>query len=90
VKKAPSPENGIGTFSFWGGFEAGIQSTGGSRSSEPVFANICVQKRVNRFTLRSKLEVDAQWTRTRFTLVAQARNIGRIHTFGAIHLTLTE
>jgi hypothetical protein len=38
-----------------------------------------------RFTLRSKLKVDVQWTRTRFALVAQARNIGRIHTFGAIH-----
>jgi hypothetical protein len=37
-----------------------------------------------RFTLRSKLKVDVQWTRTRFALVAQARNIGKIHTFGAI------
>jgi hypothetical protein len=36
-----------------------------------------------RFTLCSKLKVDVQWTRTRFALVAQARNIGRIHTFGA-------
>jgi hypothetical protein len=31
-----------------------------------------------RFTLRSKLKVDVQWTRTRFALVAQARNIGKI------------
>jgi hypothetical protein len=38
-----------------------------------------------RFTLCSKLKVDVQWTRTRSALVAQARNIGRIHTFGAIH-----
>ncbi len=28
---------------------------------EPVFANICVQKRMHRFTLRSKLKVDVQW-----------------------------
>jgi len=28
---------------------------------EPVFANICVQKRMNRFTLRSKQKVDVQW-----------------------------
>jgi hypothetical protein len=37
-------------------------------------------KRMNRFTPRSKLKVDVQWTRTRFALV---HNIGRIHTFGA-------
>jgi hypothetical protein len=28
MKKVPSQAKGIGTFSFWGGFEAGIQSTG--------------------------------------------------------------
>jgi len=28
---------------------------------EPVFANICVQKRMHRFTLRSKRKVDVQW-----------------------------
>jgi transposase len=28
---------------------------------EPVFANICVQKRMHRFTLRTKLKVDVQW-----------------------------
>lgn len=49
---------------------------------EPVFANICVQKRMHRFTLRSKRKVDVQWTRTRFALV---HNIGKIHTYGAIH-----
>ena len=49
---------------------------------EPVFANICVNKRMNRFTLRTKLKVDVQWTRTRFALV---HNIGKIHTFGALH-----
>ena len=47
---------------------------------EPVFANICVQKRMNRFTLRTKLKVDVQWR-----LFALVHNIGKIHTFGAIH-----
>jgi hypothetical protein len=28
---------------------------------EPVFANICVQKRLNRFTLRTKSKVDVRW-----------------------------
>ena len=28
---------------------------------EPVFANICMQKRMNRFTLRTRLKVDVQW-----------------------------
>ena len=44
---------------------------------EPVFANICVQKRMNRFTLRTKLKVDVQWR-----LFALVHNIGKIHTFG--------
>ena len=47
---------------------------------EPVFANICVQKRMSRFTLRTKLKVDVQWR-----LFALVHNIGKIHTFGAIH-----
>jgi transposase len=46
---------------------------------EPVFANICVHKRMNRFTLRSKLKVDVQWR-----LFALVHNIGKIHTFGAV------
>jgi hypothetical protein len=46
---------------------------------EPVFANICVQKRMNRFTLRSKLKVDVQWR-----LFALVHNIGKIHTFGTL------
>jgi hypothetical protein len=46
---------------------------------EPVFANICVHKRMNRFTLRTKLKVDVQWR-----LFALAHNIGKIHTFGAL------
>jgi transposase len=47
---------------------------------EPVFSNICVQKRMHRFTLRTKLKVDVQWR-----LFALVHNIGKIHTFGAIH-----
>jgi len=47
---------------------------------EPVFANICVHKRMNRFTLRTKLKVNVQWR-----LFAMVHNIGKIHTFGAIH-----
>ncbi len=47
---------------------------------EPVFANICVQKRMNRFTLRTKRKVDVQWR-----LFALVHNIGKIHTYGAIH-----
>ena len=47
---------------------------------EPVFANICVHKRMNRFTLRSKPKVDIQWR-----LFALVHNIGKIHTFGALH-----
>jgi hypothetical protein len=46
---------------------------------EPVFANICVQKHMNRFTLRSKLKVDVQWR-----LFALVHNIGKIHAFGAL------
>jgi transposase len=46
---------------------------------EPVFANICVQKRMHRFTLRSKLKVDVQWR-----LFALVHNIGKIHSFGAL------
>ena len=47
---------------------------------EPVFANICVQKRMHHFTLRSKSKVDVQWQ-----LFALVHNIGKIHSFGAIH-----
>jgi transposase len=46
---------------------------------EPVFANICVHKRMHRFTLRSKLKVDVQWR-----LFALVHNIGKIHTFGIL------
>jgi len=44
---------------------------------EPVFANICVQKRLDRFTLRTKAKVGVQWR-----LFALVHNIGKIHTFG--------
>jgi len=46
---------------------------------EPVFANICVHKRMHRFTLRSKSKVDVQWR-----LFALVHNIGKIHMFGAL------
>jgi len=46
---------------------------------EPVFANICVQKRMHRFTLRSKLKVDVQWR-----LFALVHNIGKIHAYGTL------
>ena len=48
---------------------------------EPAFANLCVQKRMHRFTLRFKCKVDVQWMSTRFVLV---HNIGRIPVFGAL------
>jgi transposase len=47
---------------------------------EPVFANICVHKRMHRFTLRTKLKVDVQWQ-----LFALVHNIGKIQAFGTIH-----
>jgi transposase len=47
---------------------------------EPVFANICVQKRLNRFTLRTKSKVDVQWR-----LFALVHNIGKIHTYGMVN-----
>jgi transposase len=46
---------------------------------EPVFANICVNKHMNRFTLRSKSKVDVQWR-----LFALVHNIGKIHAFGTL------
>jgi transposase len=46
---------------------------------EPVFANICVHKHMNRFTLRSKSKVDVQWR-----LFAIVHNIGKICVFGAL------
>lgn len=44
---------------------------------EPVFANIRVQKRLDRFTLRTKVKVDIQWK-----LFALVHNIGKIHHYG--------
>lgn len=43
---------------------------------ELVFSNICVQKRMRRFTLHSKLKVDVQWR-----LFALVHNIGKNHAF---------
>ena len=43
----------------------------------PVFANICIQKRLDRFTLRTKDMVDVQWR-----LFALVHNIGKIHNYG--------
>ena len=47
---------------------------------EPVFANICVQKRLDRFTLRTKDKVDVQWR-----LFALVHNIGKIHNYGLVN-----
>ncbi len=44
---------------------------------EPVFANIRVQKRLDRFTLRSKTKVNIQWM-----LFAMVHNIEKIVNFG--------
>jgi hypothetical protein len=46
---------------------------------EPVFVNFCVQKHMNRFTLRAKSKVDVQWR-----LFALVHNIGKIQTFGIV------
>lgn len=46
---------------------------------EPVFANICVHKHMDRFTLRTKRKVDVQWR-----LFVLVHNIGKIHTFGTL------
>jgi transposase len=47
---------------------------------EPIFSNICVQKHMDRFTLRTKPKVDVQWR-----LFALVHNIGKIHTYGTVH-----
>lgn len=46
---------------------------------EPVFANIRIQKRLDRFTLRTKVKVDVQWK-----LFALVHNIGKIHQYGKL------
>jgi len=46
---------------------------------EPVFANICVHKHLDRFTLRTKRKVDVQWV-----LFALVHKIGKIQVFGAL------
>jgi hypothetical protein len=52
---------------------------------ELVFSNICVQKRMHRFTLHSKRKVDVQWTYTRFVLV---HNIGKIPHLWTFHFVV--
>ena len=44
---------------------------------EPVFANITHQKGLNRFTLRGRRKVDAQWK-----LYCMVHNIEKIKNFG--------
>jgi hypothetical protein len=46
---------------------------------EPVFSNICVQKHMDRFTVRTKPKVNVQWR-----LFALVHNIGKIHTYGTL------
>jgi hypothetical protein len=46
---------------------------------EPVFANIRAQKRLDRFTLRSKIKVNIQWT-----LYCAVHNIEKIANYAAI------
>jgi transposase len=46
---------------------------------EPVFANIRIHKRLDRFTLRGKTKVNIQWL-----LYCIVHNIGKITVFGAI------
>ena len=44
--------------------------------AEPVFANIRIDKAMNRFTLRGKMKVNIQWL-----LYCMVHNIGKIFNF---------
>ena len=44
---------------------------------EPVFANICARLGLNRFTLRGKIKVDAQWK-----MYAMVHNLFKIYRYG--------
>jgi hypothetical protein len=46
---------------------------------EPVFANIRVHKRLNRFTLRGKIKVNIQWL-----LYCMVHNMGKIMRYAFI------
>jgi len=46
---------------------------------EPVFADIRIQKRLDHFTVRTKVKVDIQWK-----LFALVHNIGKIHHYGLV------
>ena len=59
--------------------EVGLHFLKEMRRVESVFANICVRKHMDRFTLRSKHKVDVQWE-----LFALVHNIGKIHMFGVL------
>ena len=49
---------------------------------EPVFANMCSQKRMDRFTLRGKAKVNVQWL-----VYCLVHNIGKIARFGNLRAT---
>jgi hypothetical protein len=51
MKKVPSQAKGIGAFSFWDGFEAGIQSTGSLPDLHLHFALECDGRAKERFRL---------------------------------------
>ena len=46
---------------------------------EPVFANICTQKKLNRFSLRGKAKVDIQWK-----LYCMVHNIEKLKNYGGL------
>ncbi len=46
---------------------------------EPVFANIRIQKRMDKFNLRGKIKVNIQWL-----LYCMVHNIGKVANYGAI------
>ena len=47
---------------------------------EPVFGNINTNKRLNRFSLRSKTKVNAQWL-----MYCMVHNIEKFQHYGSIH-----
>ena len=46
---------------------------------EPVFANIRIQKRMDKFNLRGKIKVNIQWL-----LYCMVHNIEKVANYGAI------
>ena len=47
---------------------------------EPVFGNINTNKRLNRFSLRGKTKVNAQWL-----MYCMVHNIEKLQHYGSIH-----